>query len=96
VSLPVSLRARAEADLTDAFAWYEERLPGLGTAFLRSVDGCFARIQRHPEAYPEVHPRVHRTPIHRFPYGVFYVIREDRIDVLAVYHARRRPRGFER
>ena len=30
-----------------------------------------------------------------FPYGVFYVIRDDRIDVLAVYHARRRPRRFE-
>jgi len=65
------------------------------TRFLRSVDACFARIQRHPEAYPEVHPRVHRAPIRRFPYGVFWVIREDRIDVLAVYRARRNPRGFE-
>ena len=60
MSLPVSLRARAEADLTDAFAWYEETFPGLGAALLRSVDGCFARIQRHPEAYPPLsswHPR---------------------------------------
>jgi plasmid stabilization system protein ParE len=84
VSLPIRLRPRAEADLTDAFAWYEERLPALGAAFLRSVDACLARIERHPEAYPEAHPRVHRAPLGRFPYDVFYVIREDRIDVLAV------------
>jgi plasmid stabilization system protein ParE len=70
VSLPVSLRRRAEADLADAFRWYEARLPGLGEALLRAVEQSF-------------------------PYAVFYVVREDRIDVLAVYHARRRPRAFE-
>jgi plasmid stabilization system protein ParE len=94
VSLPLTLRPRAEADLDDAFRWYEARLPGLGEAFLRSADACFARIQRHPAAFIEAHPRVRRASLRRFPYGVFYVIREDRIDVLAVYHARRRPRVF--
>ena len=95
MSLPVLLRPRAEADLVDAFAWYEQRLPGLGEAFLHAVDASLTRIQRHSEAYPEAHPRVRRAPLRRFPYGVFYVIRDDRIDVLAVYHARRRPRRFE-
>ena len=95
MSLPLTLRPRAEADLDDARRWYEARLPGLGDAFLGSADACLARIQRHPRAHPEVHPRVHRASLRRFPYGVFYTIREDRIDVLAVYHARRRPRTFE-
>jgi plasmid stabilization system protein ParE len=95
VSLSLTLRPRAEADLDDAFRWYEERLPRLGEAFLRSVDACFARIQRHPEASPEVHPRVRRASLRRFPYGFFYVVRNDRIDVLSVYHARRRPRAFQ-
>jgi len=94
LSLLLTLRPRAEADLAEAFRWYEARLPGLGDAFVQSVDACFARIQRHPEAHPEVHPRVRRAPLRRFPYGVFYVVRDDRIDVLAVYHARRRPREF--
>ena len=34
MSLPVTLRPRAEADLLDAFAWYEDRLPGLGEVLL--------------------------------------------------------------
>jgi hypothetical protein len=33
--------------------------------------------------------------LRRFPYGTYYTIREDLIDVLAVYHGRRRPRRFD-
>ena len=73
----------------------EERLPGLGAVFLRSVDACLTRVQHHPESSPEVYPRVRRASLRRFPYGVFYVIRQDRIDVVAIYHAQRHPRTCE-
>ena len=66
----------------------------MGDAFLRSVTACLARIQRDPETHALHHGRVRRASLRRLPYGVFYVIRTDRIDVLAVYHARRRPRSF--
>jgi plasmid stabilization system protein ParE len=61
---------------------------------LRAVDACLARIARQPEAYALQHKRVRRARLRRFPYGVYYTIREDGIDVLAVYHGRRRPRRF--
>ena len=91
---PVRVRRRAELDVDEAYAWYEARAEGLGEAFLRAVEACFARMVRHPEAHV-VHGRVRRARLHRFPYGVYYVIREDFIDVLAVYHGRRRPRRFD-
>ncbi len=84
MTLPLTVRPRAEADLDEAFGWHEAELPGLGEAFLRSATACFARLARHPEACPEVQARVRRASLQRFPYGVFYVVREDRIDVLAV------------
>jgi plasmid stabilization system protein ParE len=95
VTLALRVRRQAELDVDDAYAWYESRSEGLGEAFIRSVDACFSRLRRHPEAYTIVHGRVRRARLHRFPYSVFYVIREDFIDVLAVYHARRRPRRFD-
>ena len=91
----LSLRQRAERDLDEAHAWYEARSLGLGESFLRSADACFDRIQRDPELYAIQHGRVRRARLRRFPYAVSYVIRDDRIDVLAVYHARRRPRRFD-
>ena len=95
MTLALTLRPRAEADLDAAFRWYEAQQRGLGEIFLRSVAACFARIARHPEGNAIVQSRVRRASLQRFPYGVFYVVREHRIDVLAVYHGRRRPREFE-
>ncbi len=95
MTLPVRVRRRAEFDIDEAYTWYEARAEGVGEAFLRAVEACFARIERHPEAHVVVHDRVRRTRLHRFPYGVYYTIREDFIDILAVYHGRRRPRRFD-
>ncbi|MDP6978686.1 MAG: type II toxin-antitoxin system RelE/ParE family toxin [Myxococcota bacterium] len=70
-------------------------MPGLGESFLRAAHACFARIQQDPDLYATDHGRVHRARLHRFPYSVFYLIRADRIDVLSVYHSRRKPRRFD-
>jgi len=94
LTLPIRVRRRAELDLDEAYAWYESRAMGLGESFLQSAEACLARIQRHPEAYALQYGRVRRARLHRFPFSAFYVIREDFIDVLAVYHGRRRPRRF--
>ncbi len=94
-ALTLRVRGRAEFDLDEAYAWYEARAEGVGEAFLRSVEACLARIERHPEAHVVAHGRVRRARLHRFPYGVYYTIRKDFIDVLAVYHGRRRPRRFD-
>lgn len=91
----LTLRARAERDLDEAYDWYEERSSGLGDVFLRSAEACFARILRHPEIHPIAEGRVRRGRLSRFPYAVYYLIRDDRIDVVAIYHAHRRPRESE-
>ena len=89
------LRRRAERDLDEAFAWYESRSIGLGDRFLQSADACLTRIGRDPELHAIRYERVRRARLNRFPSSVFYVIRGDQVDVLAVYHARRLPRRFD-
>ena len=91
----LSLRLSAELDVDAAYAWYESRRQGLGAVFLRSLDACFDRLRREPEIYAVQYDRVRRVRVRRFPYWVYYVIRDHRVDVLSVYHERRRPRVFE-
>lgn len=40
----VLLRPEAEADITEAYQWYEEQAEGLGEEFLRAVDACLAAV----------------------------------------------------
>jgi plasmid stabilization system protein ParE len=81
VTLPIRVRRRAELDIDEAFTWYALRGEGLGDAFLRALEACFARIARHPESHIVAHGRVRRARLHRFPYGVYLTIREDFIDI---------------
>jgi len=85
------VRPHAEADVAEAFDWYERRSPGLGMEFLRAVDVTFAIIVRTPHLFPQVEKTVRRALLRRFPYSVFFVAQPDSISVLAVMHAHRHP-----
>ena len=93
---PLVIRPEAEADIEEAFRWYEAQSPGLGPAFVRAVDACLAGIERHPELYAEQYRRARRVLLRRFPYAIFYVIQAESIDVVACFHVRRDPRRWQR
>lgn len=88
------LRPEAEADIAEAYRWYEEQSPGLGAEFVRAVDACLSSIERQPDLYPEVYERARRVLLRRFPYGVYYVVLPASIDVAACFHLRRDQRGW--
>ncbi len=48
-----------------------------------------ARAQREPEIYPPVLGDARRAVVRRFPYGVIYAVRNDRLVVFAVFHSSR-------
>jgi toxin ParE1/3/4 len=57
------------------------------------VRGIIAHIAEHPEAAARVmeRPGMHVIPLIRYPYKIFYRVLEDRIRVLHIRHASRRP-----
>jgi plasmid stabilization system protein ParE len=86
----------AAADIQAAFAWYEEQRLGLGFEFNACVDAAMNAALRHPEAHLCVEDEVRRVLVRRFPYGVFYIIDDQAITVLAVMHSRRKPTAWKR
>lgn len=92
----LTVRAEAEADLAEAFQWYEQQVRGLGDQFLLCVDAVMASIERAPQLYPVVHKGVIRRALtRRFPYGVFFVEGERSVSVIAVAHVKRNPRFWK-
>jgi plasmid stabilization system protein ParE len=95
VSRRLIVRPEAEAEMADAFDWYEDRVPGLGSQFLLCVDAVFSAILRSPQQFPRVHRVVRRSLTRRFPYEVFFVEDDERVVVLSVFHAKRNPKRWQ-
>ncbi len=82
----------AEQDISEAYRWYEERSPGLGSEFLRAMDACLASIWRNPALRQTIDDLTRRALVRRFPYAVYYITEGDRIAVIACFHVRRDPK----
>ncbi|MCX6639388.1 MAG: type II toxin-antitoxin system RelE/ParE family toxin [bacterium] len=92
----VSITPQAENDLKLAYQWYEEQHTGLGEDFLLCVEAGLSQIQTFPNLNPEVEENIRRNLIRRFPYGIFYIIDNNIITVLAVLHFRRNPKEWKK
>jgi plasmid stabilization system protein ParE len=92
----VIVRPEAAREIQEAFDWYEERSEGLGLEFLRAADACLSVVRRNPEAFPVVHEQVRRALLRRFPYTLFYAVREGTISVIACFHIKRSPADWQR
>lgn len=90
------LRQEAERDLTEAHAWYEEKVPGLGSDFLVVVERTLESIAENPAQFPLIYRKVRRALLSRFPYAVFFVWESERVSVIAVTHAAREPGKWRR
>jgi plasmid stabilization system protein ParE len=89
--LNIEILAVAESEIDDAYNYYEKQAKGLGSRFLDELLHAFKNIKRYPEAWPNFSNRTKRCLFSRFPYGVIYQMRKDKILVVAVTHLHRKP-----
>ena len=86
--------SRALREIGEAQEWYELQNPGLGEEFIAAMELQLKRLEQAPLLYVEVIPNVRRALLPRFPYGLFYAVRSNLINVLAVLHDARNPRQW--
>lgn len=91
MTLPVVLRAEAEAEFDGAFDWHETQRRGLGLAFTAEVQRVFDRIAANPLMHGTILADIRKAVVWRFPYCVFYRPHSDRVEVIAVFHTSRDP-----
>jgi plasmid stabilization system protein ParE len=81
----------AKKHIKDAFRWYQQHAPLVGTKYLEQLETTFARIESNPLLYAVVYRTVRRAMLDRFPYGVFFVVEPQQITVISILHASRNP-----
>lgn len=88
--MKVTILDAAEKDLLDGFWFYERQSLGLGSYFLDSI---YSDIDLLAE-YGGIHQVVlghHRFLVKRFPFAVYYQVREGQVLIMAVLDCRRNP-----
>ena len=89
----VEYKAAAEADIVDIFRDYQRQRDGLGGDFLDELGRVEGHLQTNPSLYQRVDGDIRRAVLRRFPYGLFYVVDDERVNVLACLHLHRDPRS---
>jgi plasmid stabilization system protein ParE len=85
---------RPLADLDQILAWYYANVtPAIAEAIEQRLDDVIDRICSAPESAPRLSQRsqVHVVAVIRYPFRIFYRIRNDTVDILHVRHTSRRP-----
>ncbi|MSV32471.1 MAG: type II toxin-antitoxin system RelE/ParE family toxin [Bryobacterales bacterium] len=89
--IPVRFHPDAVEEAEAAVDWYAKRSRRVANRFLLELEGALGAICEAPGRWPFFDGPARRILFRRFPYVLIYRACEDRIEVLAVAHGRRRP-----
>lgn len=87
----VEITRSAETDLLQGFAFYERQQAGIGDYFLDSLFADIDALSLYGGIHPKPDGRLHRTLAKRFPFAIYYALREDIATVVAVLDCRQNP-----
>lgn len=92
----VIINAFAESDLEVASNWYASRKEGLDRDFIDEIEKAIQRIQVNPRQFAVVRMQIRMSVVKRFPYGIYFYIIGDIINIFAVFHFSRNPKVVQK
>ena len=95
--MKLQLHPEAEDEIFHEAAYYEAARVGLGDDFLEHVQRWFDVVLENPHVWPQyvelpgLDSPIRRVVLDRFPHSIVYQAFPERVQVLAVAPAKRRP-----
>jgi toxin ParE1/3/4 len=87
----VRLTPRAYADREEIFNYLHSRSPSGARNVLASIRDALTQLSEQPHSgYATDEPNV-RVQYLRYPYKIFYRVRDDAIEIIHIRHTARRP-----
>ena len=81
-----------EDDAIGGYVWYEAKSPGLGEEFLRMFYACAGDLARNSLMYRKVYGEFRRCLLRRFPFAIYFVVKDEQVVVSGLFHCARDPR----
>ncbi|MGB0993980.1 MAG: type II toxin-antitoxin system RelE/ParE family toxin [Akkermansiaceae bacterium] len=86
----------AQTDFREAAEYYDKQSSGLGDEFLDELESSVERVSMFPEAWGRVDDTYMHCHMRRFPFTLIYLLKEDEIIFVSVFHQRRKPENWRR
>ncbi|MDI6792507.1 MAG: type II toxin-antitoxin system RelE/ParE family toxin [bacterium] len=81
----------ADAELQEAYEYYESQRPGLGSSFLDDFDMAVNYLVSFPTAWTRISQRTRKILLKRFPYSILYYVDGNNIYLIGIAHQHRNP-----
>lgn len=91
-SYTIKINPFAESDLKMAANWYAAQKVGLDEDFIEEIENTLHRIQQNPQHFAYIRKKIRMSIVKRFPYGIYFYVSEDVVNVFAVFHFSRNPK----
>ena len=94
--MKIEILDQAVQDLIEGFHFYEDQQAGLGSYFLTNLYADIESLRLYAGIHRQAYRQYHRLLSGRFPFAVFYTLREKTVFIHAVVDCRRNPAWIRR
>ncbi len=89
--MKVKTLSSANQDLVDGYWFYEEQKDGLGRYFLDSLFDDIDSLENLAGVHQVFFQKYYRKLSQKFPFAIYYQVRQDRVYVYAILDCRKNP-----
>lgn len=86
----------ARKEIAQAQAWYAAQSPSSSARLATFIDQAIQKIATDPERFFRIDTKHQACSVEKFPYQIIFRHEADRIYIVAVAHAKRRPGYWRR
>lgn len=87
----VQIARSAETDLLEGYVFYERQQAGIGDYFLDSLYAAIDALALYAGVHAWPDGRLYRSLADRFPFAIYYDLKDDVATVVAVLDCRQNP-----
>jgi len=89
----IRVSPRAQKEIIEAIAYYQERSPQAPKHFIQSIENCYKQLKLNPN-YAVRYKNIRSIKFRKFPFSFFFVILEEEkvIEILSCFHNKRNPK----
>jgi len=94
MSFKITISEAAEADLRDAFLWYEDKSENLSNRFEKDFRDTVKKIKENPLIFQIRYSQIRIAFLNKFPYGLHFTIKNKEIIIIAFFHSSQSPKKW--